>query len=159
MKPTWEKLYQWPWQWKILSVQDRGHHCWSAAFKTLQIKITSWGKKPNKIITGACFALGVDMAMIHILFWVSSTLLLIRISLSDCCMIRSKKKTHFNRPPSQINSRIPSVTALHSHLTKFFYSKLTSFSKFKTEYAKMCYNAKPRNIKKQVFLPSRTVIA
>lgn len=67
--------------------------------------------------------------MICIVRWVSSCLSLIPISLSDCRMIRGKKKIHLNKLHSQINHRIPNVTLLNSQLTRFLYSKSTSFSK------------------------------
>lgn len=56
---------------------------------------------------------------------------LIPTAHSDCVirlLIRGKEKTHLNKSPSQINHRIPNVTLLNSHLTKYLYSKSTSLS-------------------------------
>lgn len=90
-------------------------HCWTAAFK-----LTSLRKKAKQI-TGACFALEV-----YIWCFTSQAekliLLLIHISLSDCCIIRGKEKTHLDKSHSQINHRIANVTLCNSHLIRFFYT-------------------------------------
>lgn len=80
--------------------------------------------------------------MICIVCWVSSCLSLIPISLSDCRMIRGKKKIHLNKLHSQINHRIPNVTLLNSQLTRFFIANQHHFLKSKTEYAETRYNCK-----------------